>query len=234
MKPRAPELSALITIFRLVGPVISTRRSWSASGTGATVKSSGAAVKSSDSPASSLDCWSSRSSSSSRRRVSSSPWRRPTSAIAPSVRTSSLGSSCVALTCIPSRPRQLLVGDPVWPVSLSTQTSPSVLLICLEIALEPGDLRVPLEGQDVRGDAVQEPAVVRDDHRAAGEGEERLLERAERVDVEVVGRLVQQQEVAAAAQQLRQMHTVALPPGQRAHLPLLVRPAEVEPGRIRA
>ncbi len=30
MKPRAPEFSALITILRLVGPVISTRRSWSA------------------------------------------------------------------------------------------------------------------------------------------------------------------------------------------------------------
>ena len=40
MKPRAPELSALMTIFREVGPVISTRRSCSASGTGATVKSS--------------------------------------------------------------------------------------------------------------------------------------------------------------------------------------------------
>ena len=42
MNPRAPELSALMTILRLVGPVISTRRSCSASGTGATVKSSGA------------------------------------------------------------------------------------------------------------------------------------------------------------------------------------------------
>ena len=37
-----------MTILRLVGPVISTRRSWSASGTGATGKSSGAVTKSSD------------------------------------------------------------------------------------------------------------------------------------------------------------------------------------------
>src|SRR5919205_507569 len=103
MKARAPEFSALMTILRLAGPVISTRRS----------------------------------------------------------------SSRIARTCIPSRPRQFLVGDPVWPVCLSTQTSPPVLLICLEIALEPGDLRVPLEGEHVRGDAVQEPAVVRDDHGAA-------------------------------------------------------------------
>ena len=47
MNPRAPELSALMTILREVGPVISTRRSCSAAGTGATVKSSGARTKSS-------------------------------------------------------------------------------------------------------------------------------------------------------------------------------------------
>ena len=46
--------------------------------------------------------------------------------------------------------------------------------------------------------AVEEPAIVGDDHRAAGEREQRLLERAQRVDVEVVGRLVEQQQVAAA------------------------------------
>ena len=42
MNARAPEFSALMTILRDAGPVISTRRSASASGTGATVKSSGA------------------------------------------------------------------------------------------------------------------------------------------------------------------------------------------------
>src|SRR4051794_23438762 len=135
---------------------------------------------------------------------------------------------------MPSRPRQLLVGDPMWPVCLSTQASPSVLLICLEIALEPGDLRVTLEGEDVCGDAVEEPAVVRDDHGAAGERKERLLERAERVHVEVVGRLVEQQQVAAAAKQLGEVHAVALAAGERANLPLLVRPAEVEARRVGA
>ena len=69
MNPRAPELSALMTILRLVGPVISTRRSCSASGTGATVKSSGAVTKSSAPPASSRDWSSARASSSSRRRA---------------------------------------------------------------------------------------------------------------------------------------------------------------------
>ena len=42
MKTRAPELSALIIIFRSTGPVISTRRSCRSAGAGVTVKSSGA------------------------------------------------------------------------------------------------------------------------------------------------------------------------------------------------
>jgi hypothetical protein len=44
----------------------------------------------------------------------------------------------------------------------------------------------------VSGDAVQEEAVVADDDGAAREVEQRLLKRAQRVDVEVVGRFVEQ------------------------------------------
>jgi hypothetical protein len=50
---------------------------------------------------------------------------------------------------------------------------------------------------------------VGDDHGAARERKERLLERAQGVDVEVVGRLVEQQQVAAAAQQLGEVQPVA-------------------------
>src|SRR5207245_6567665 len=52
--------------------------------------------------------------------------------------------------------------------------------------------------------AVEEPAVVADDDGAAREIDERVLERAQRVDVEVVGGLVEEEEVPAAAQELRQ------------------------------
>jgi hypothetical protein len=88
IKARAPELSALITILRLVGPVISTRRSWSASGTGATAKSSGAATNSSVPPASSSAWRCSRASSRARRVSSSSSCSRPTSSSASLVSTS--------------------------------------------------------------------------------------------------------------------------------------------------
>ena len=51
--------------------------------------------------------------------------------------------------------------------------------------------------------------------------EQRLFERAQRVDVEVVGRLVEQQQVAALPQQLGEVHAVALAARQRADLALL-------------
>ena len=81
---------------------------------------------------------------------------------------------------------------------------------------------------------IEEPAVVADDHRAAGERQQRLLERAQRVDVEVVGRLVEQQQVRAALEQLRQVDAIALAARQRPDLALLVAPLEVEPGHVGA
>ena len=57
-----------------------------------------------------------------------------------------------------------------------------VALVVLEVALEPLDMTVAFERENVRGDAVEEPAIVADDDRAAGEILERLLERAQRVD----------------------------------------------------
>src|SRR5581483_8571827 len=118
--------------------------------------------------------------------------------------------------------RQRLVADAVGLVGLRAETLVTVRLVVAEVALEPHDLRVPLEREHVRRDAVEEPAVVADDDRAARELEERVLERAEGVDVEVVGGLVEQQDVAAAAEHLREMHTVALAARQVTDLLLLV------------
>ena len=132
------------------------------------------------------------------------------------------------------RPRELLVGDAVRPVGGLAELLAAVLLVGLEVALEPRHLRVALEGEHVGADAVQEPAIVGDDHGAAGEVEQRLLERAQRVDVEVVGRLVEQQQVAAGLQQLGEVHAVALAAGEHADLALLVGALEVEAAHVRA
>ena len=55
-----------------------------------------------------------------------------------------------------------------------------------------------------------------------GKLEQRFFERAQRLDVEVVGRLVEQQHVAAALQHLGQVHAVALAARQLADQLLLV------------
>ena len=109
-----------------------------------------------------------------------------------------------------------------------------VFLVVGEIALEPFDMAVALEGEHVGGDAVEEEAIVADDHGAAGEIEQRLFERAQRVDVEVVGRLVEQQQVGAALEHLGQMDAVALAARQHADLLLLVGALEVEGAAIGA
>src|SRR5690606_19444118 len=90
-----------------------------------------------------------------------------------------------------SRPSsQLLEPDAVRTLGIGTQTPLLVGLVFLVVALEELHVRVAFESQDVRGDAVQEPAVMRDDHGAAGELQQRIFQRTQRLDVQVVGRFV--------------------------------------------
>jgi hypothetical protein len=74
-----------------------------------------------------------------------------------------------------------------------------------------------LEREDARADAVQEVAVVAHHQHAAGEGDQRLLQHAQRGQVEVVGRLVEDQEVAAALEHLGQQQPAAFAAAQPFH-----------------
>ena len=56
----------------------------------------------------------------------------------------------------------------------SAVTREVVLLVLLVVALEPHPLRVALRREDVRGDAIEEEAVMTHDDHAAGELEQRL------------------------------------------------------------
>src|SRR5262245_26339146 len=129
---------------------------------------------------------------------------------------------------IKSLARELFIFDPLRNDCLYTEPPHLVFLVVLEIAFEPFDMAVAFEGEDVGGDAVEEPAVVADDHGAAGEILERLLERAQRIDVEIVGRLVEQQYVGAGFEHLGEMHAVALAAGELPHLFLLIGALEIE------
>ena len=56
-------------------------------------------------------------------------------------------------------------------------------LVIREITFEPPDDSVSLEGQHVRRDAIEEPAIVTDDDRTAWKSEEAVLESAQGVHV---------------------------------------------------
>src|SRR5688572_672698 len=72
-------------------------------------------------------------------------------------------------------PRKLLIFDPVRDGGIDPEAALLVLLVVLEIALEPFHVAVALEGQNVGRNAVEEPAIMADDDRAAGEILQRLF-----------------------------------------------------------
>ena len=75
---------------------------------------------------------------------------------------------------------------------------------------------------------------MRDHEGIAGEFEQGILERAQGFDIEIVGRLVEQQHVAALEQGLGQVQATALAARQRADQFLLVRALEVEAADVGA
>ncbi len=119
-------------------------------------------------------------------------------------------------------------------VGSRAKTTLPIGLVVLIVTLEPHHLAVALEREDVRRDAVEEPAVVADDDRATGIRQERLLERAKRVDVEIVCGLVEQQQIATLLQQLGEVDAVTLTAGECADLPSLRAALEVEPRYVGA
>ncbi|MBK7000465.1 MAG: hypothetical protein IPH35_11015 [Rhodoferax sp.] len=68
-------------------------------------------------------------------------------------------------------PRKRLIPYPFWLRPLFTQPFLLVILVFPEVAGEEAPLGIAFAGEDVGADVVEEPAVVADDHRAAGEFE---------------------------------------------------------------
>ncbi|CAB4940787.1 unannotated protein [freshwater metagenome] len=76
------------------------------------------------------------------------------------------------------------------------------------------DAAVAHQAVDVVAGALDEVAVVRDDHERPGPRVEQVLERREGVDVEVVGRLVQDEHVGLLHQEAHELQPAALAAGQ--------------------
>src|SRR5437868_10069563 len=65
------------------------------------------------------------------------------------------------------------------------------------------------ESEDRGANAIQEIAIVTDHDNAAAEGDERFLEQAQRPEIEIVGRFIEHQNVAAALQNFCEQHPAA-------------------------
>ena len=79
-------------------------------------------------------------------------------------------------------PRELLVFHALGFDRIRAQTADLVFFVILEVALEEFDMGVALKRQDMRAQAVEEEAVVRDDDRAAGEIFDRGFQRLQGLD----------------------------------------------------
>src|SRR5688500_11539514 len=78
---------------------------------------------------------------------------------------------------------QLLVRHAMRRVGVGAFPPAEISVVFFEVPLEPHHFGVPFKGEDVRRDSIEKPTIVADDDRASGEAEQRLLERAQRIDV---------------------------------------------------
>ena len=89
------------------------------------------------------------------------------------------------------------------------------LLVGVQVAAVHADLAAGQVGDLVH--QAEQLAVVADDHHHPGPGRDRVVQPLARVQVQVVGRLVQQQDVRAAQEQRGQRDQDGLPAGQPLH-----------------
>src|SRR5215471_7021423 len=104
----------------------------------------------------------------------------------------------------------------------------AVRFIVRIITLEPIDATIAFEREDVRCNAVEKPAIVSDHDRAPGKVLERFLQSTQRVDVQVICRLVQQDYVCALLEHFREMYAISFATRERSDFLLLIRSREIK------
>ena len=84
----------------------------------------------------------------------------------------------------------------------------------------------------MRTDTIQEPTVVTDDDSTTGKGFKTFLQRTQRVHVNIIGWLVEKQDVALLLQSDSQVKTVTLTTGKHTTFLLLISTAKIETTQI--
>src|SRR4029078_336514 len=130
--------------------------------------------------------------------------------------------------------RELAITNAVRLIRFLAETLLSVGLVVAIVAFEPDHFAVAFKRQHVRRDPVEKPPVVTADHRTTGEILKTFFQCSQRIDVEIVRWLIENDEVGPFLEHACEMDAVALPTGQVLHLLLLIRAGEIEPGAIAA
>src|SRR5260370_12939000 len=100
--------------------------------------------------------------------------------------------------------------DPMRLISGSTEPRMAIGFVLGIIAVEPHNAAVAFERENVSSYAIQEPSIVAYNNRATSKILERFFKRAHRVDIQIVRRLVEQQNVSDFLQHLCEMNAIPL------------------------
>ena len=113
--------------------------------------------------------------------------------------------------------RQFAVANAVRLIGFLAQPLLPIRFVFAVVPFEPDHFAVAFERHDVGRDPVQKPAVVTADDGATGETLQSFFECAQGVDVEIIGRFVEDNEVRPFFQHTGQVHPVAFAAGDVLH-----------------
>ena len=134
----------------------------------------------------------------------------------------------------PAQPGQLRAGQvaadgvgrhlPLAPLAAGGQVAGVAVVVDVALA--------PVELEDAGGDPVEDVAVVGDEHQPAAEAGQAVLQPGDGVDVEVVGGLVEHEQVDLLQQGPGQRHPLGLAAGEGGHVGVaqVAHPQPVEDG----
>jgi hypothetical protein len=80
---------------------------------------------------------------------------------------------------------------PTWDICVASQSLPSILFILTVITLVEDDITVILISENMRGNAIEKPPIVRNHHGRSRECLNGIFEGAECFDVKIVSRFIE-------------------------------------------
>ena len=95
-------------------------------------------------------------------------------------------------------------------IGIDTEATSAIRFIFREVPLKPHDLRLIFKCEHVCGDSVEEPAIVTDDDGAARKTQQAVFKGSQGVDIKIIGRFVEKEDIASARKDLCEMYSISL------------------------